>query len=494
VKAPSLTVRLSLLFAGSTVALLLGLGWTLERSVASHFRELDEHVIAGKLALVRNLLGKATTPQALASLPADLDAALVGHPGLALRVRAADGGVRFVSARGRLPPETATARSAPRGSDDILWVSWEEGSHAFRGLIARVPVGLPAQTKAGTVPGMGEPPLDTVAIGLDTSHHRAFMSEFRRILVLAMPLAAALAAALGWAVTHAGLRPLRRITALAANLDASRLGARLPETRVPPEIKSLVVAFNAMLARLEDSFQRLSDVSADIAHELRTPISNLTLQTQVALNAARDADQYREVLYSSLEEYERLAQMIGDMLFLARADHGLVRPDAGTLDLASQVQDLFDYFDAWAEERGVSLVLTGSASAQADPLMLRRALSNLLSNAIRHTDPGQPVRVQLQDDGRHARILVENPGLPIPPGQAARLFERFYRADASRGRRRETAGSGTGLGLAIVKSIVEAHGGAVEASSRAGWTRFTVILPNARLRVAAPAPAPGART
>ncbi|SDW76666.1 heavy metal sensor histidine kinase [Thiocapsa roseopersicina] len=493
-KAPSLTVRLSLLFAVSTVALLLGLGWTLERSVAMHFRELDQHEIGGKLALVRNLLAKATTPDALASLPADLDAALVGHPGLALRVQAPDGSVRFVSARGQLPPETAPSRSGPWSADDILWVSWEEGSRAFRGLIARVPVGVPLQPLDATTAKISEPSLDTVAIGLDTSHHRAFMSEFRRILVLAMLLAAALAAALGWAVTHAGLRPLRRITALAADLDASRLGARLPETRVPPEIKSLVVAFNAMLARLEDSFQRLSDVSADIAHELRTPISNLTLQTQVALNAARDADQYREVLYSSLEEYERMGQMIGDMLFLARADHGLVRPDAGALDLAIQVQDLFDYFDAWAEERGVSLLLTGSACARADPLMLRRALSNLLSNAIRHTGAGAQVRVKLKDDGRLVRIRVENPGPPIPPEQAARLFERFYRADPARGRRGETAGSGTGLGLAIVKSIVEAHGGAVAAASSAGWTRFTVTLPSPHRHSASQAPAPSAGT
>lgn len=493
-KPPSLTVRLSLLFAVSTVALLLGLGWTLERAVALHFRELDHHEIAGKLALVRNLLGKATTPAALASLPADLEAALVGHPGLALRVRAPDGSVRFVSARGQLPPETTSARSGSGQTDDILWVRWDDGPRAFRGLIARVPVGASRQTRDATTAGMAEPPSDTVAIGLDISHHQAFMAEFRRILVLAMLLAAAAAAALGWAVTHAGLRPLRRITALAADLDASRLGARLPETRVPPEIKSLVVAFNAMLARLQDSFQRLSDVSADIAHELRTPISNLTLQTQVALNAARDADQYREVLYSSLEEYERMGQMIGDMLFLARADHGLLHPTADVLDLAAQVRDLFDYFDAWAEERGVSLVSTGSACARADPLMLRRALSNLLSNAIRHTGAGQQVRVELEDDGRLVRIFVENPGPPIPPEQAARLFERFYRADPARGRRGETAGSGTGLGLAIVKSIIEAHGGAVAASSSAGCTRFTVNLPSAHPRSAAQATAHSAGT
>lgn len=486
-KAPSLTARLSLLFALAIVAVLSGLGWTLERSVALHFRELDHHELAGKLELVRNLLGKATTPAALAALPADLDAALVGHPGLALQVEADDGSIRFATASGHVPHAASPAGIASdrfqhlhtddsnlRDPDhtDIAWLQWQDGPRAFQGLIARLPVGMQ--------PRRGEPSLASVAIGLDSSHHQAFIAEFRRILVLAMLLAAAAAAALGWAVTRAGLSPLRRITALAADLDASRLGARLPETRVPAEIKSLVVAFNAMLARLEDSFRRLSDVSADIAHELRTPISTLTLQTQVALNAARDADQYREVLYSSLEEYERMGQMIGDMLFLARADHGLLHPAADALDLAAQVRDLFDYFDAWAEERKVSLVLTGSACARADALMLRRALSNLLSNAIRHTVAGQQVRVHLDEDTGLAKILVENPGPPISPEQLARLFERFYRADPARGRRGDAAGSGTGLGLAIVKSICEALGGGVAVTSDAGWTRFLVTLPTAR--------------
>jgi two-component system, OmpR family, heavy metal sensor histidine kinase CusS len=487
VRALSLTARLSLLFALATVAVLLGLGWTLERSVALHFRELDHHELAGKLELVRNLLGKATTPGALAALPADLDAALVGHPGLALQVEADDGSIRFATASVHIPHGTSPTSTASdtlphlhtkdlhlpdTHPKDIQWLHWQDGSRAFHGLIARLPV--------GTQEGQGEPSLASVAIGLDSSHHQAFMAEFRRILGLAILLAAAAAAALGWAATRAGLRPLRRITALAADLDASRLGARLPETRVPAEIKSLVVAFNAMLARLEDSFRRLSDVSADIAHELRTPIANLTLQTEVALNAARDAEQYREVLYSSLEEYERLGHMIGDMLFLARADHGLLHPSADSLDLAVQVQDLFDYFDAWAEERKVSLVLTGGACARADALMLRRALSNLLSNAIRHTGAGQHVRVHLAEDTGLAQILVENPGPPIPPDRLARLFERFYRADPARGRRGDAAGSGTGLGLAIVKSICEALGGGVAVTSDAGWTRFLVTLPGAR--------------
>jgi two-component system heavy metal sensor histidine kinase CusS len=481
-KAASLTARLSLLFALSTVAVLLGLGWTLERLVEVHFREIDHHEIAGKLALVRNLLVKATTPASLATLPAELEAALVGHPGLALRVQAADGSLRFASVSGQVPPRMPVARPGGEAVEGVLWVRWQDGAHAFSGLIARVAIGV------------SEAPPDTVAIGLDISHHQAFLDEFRRILGLAMLLAAAAAAALGWAVTRAGLRPLRRITALAADLDASRLGDRLPEARVPAEIKALVIAFNAMLARLEASFQRLSDVSADMAHELRTPISNLTLQTQVALNAARDADQYREILYSSLEEYERLGRMIGDMLFLARADQGLLRPVTAILDLAAQVRDLFDYFEAWAEEQGVSLALTGSAYVRGDPSMLRRALSNLLSNAIRHTSAGQQVCVQLTDDKQWCRITIQNPGPTLSPEQLPRLFERFYRADPARGRQGVGSGPGTGLGLAIVKSIAEAHGGGIAVTSEAGRTCFVVTLPGAWRHTPRMAPAATAGT
>ncbi len=261
------------------------------------------------------------------------------------------------------------------------------------------------------------------------------------------------------------------------SLEANRLGARLPQTRVPAEVETLVVAFNAMLARLEDSFQRLSEFSSDIAHELRTPVSNLMVQTQVALSGMRTCNQYREVLYSSLEEYERMAQTIGDMLFLAQADNGLLKPSTGPVDLAAEVRGLFEYFDPWSEERGVTLALNGTAAVPGDRLMLRRALSNLLSNAIRHTPAGQGVRVRLESDAEVIRVMVENPGPAIPAEHLPRLFDRFYRVDPARRRQ----GEGAGLGLAIVKSIVAAHGGTIGVTSTERGTRFVIVLPNSGL-------------
>ena len=229
-----------------------------------------------------------------------------------------------------------------------------------------------------------------------------------------------------------------------------------------------------MLSRLEDSFKRLSDFSSDLAHELRTPISNLMTQTQVALAQARSAEAYREILYSSMEEYDRLARMVGDMLFLAKADHDLIVPRHETVDLAAEVTGLFEFYDALAESHGVHLALSGQAAVAGDKLMLRRALSNLISNAIRHTPLEGTISVQIEACGTdRVCIAVGNPGTPIPPEHLPRLFERFYRVDASRQR----GGEGAGLGLAITQSIVAAHRGTLTVHSDAERTRFDIVLP-----------------
>jgi two-component system heavy metal sensor histidine kinase CusS len=200
-------------------------------------------------------------------------------------------------------------------------------------------------------------------------------------------------------------------------------------------------------------------------------------QTQVALSRARTIDEYREILYSNMEEYERMAQMVGDMLFLAQADNGASEKETTDLDLAVEVRALFDYYEGWAEERGVSLALEGAAKTTGDRLMLQRALGNLLSNAIRHTPAGGTVRVRLgtSDDGG-VEIMVENPGTVISPEHLPKLFDRFYRVDPSRQRN----GEGAGLGLAIVKSIIDAHGGKIDITSAAGRTTFQIVLPAPR--------------
>jgi two-component system heavy metal sensor histidine kinase CusS len=242
------------------------------------------------------------------------------------------------------------------------------------------------------------------------------------------------------------------------------------------ELIDLAAAFNGMLARLEDSFRRLSEFSSDLAHELRTPIGSLMTQTHVALSRPRSADEYREVLYSNSDEYERLARMIADMLFLAKSDNGLIVPRSETVDLAIEVRELFEFYDALAEDHGVRLALTGNGAVVGERLMLRRAVSNLLSNAINHTPRGGCVNVRIEREGDGAvRLAVENPGGGIAAEHLPRVFDRFYRVDPSRQRSTD----GAGLGLAITKSIVAAHRGTVHAFSADGLTRFEIVFPAA---------------
>lgn len=451
-KSLSLTARVSLLFSLGVTVVLFGLGWLVAWSVDLHFQEMDRHELEGKLALVANLLAKADSPEALDDVPKELDDALVGHEGLSVTLVDAQGNKWFASRDLDFPAELFRAPS------DYGLTVWREGERGFRGLKTTVTT--------------GDGRALTAAIVLNISHHLHFIDAFKKGVAVAMTLAALLTAGLGWLAVHSGLLPLRRMTDLAASLSANRLDQRLPETGLPPEIRVLAVAFNAMLDRLEDSFRRLSEFSSDIAHELRTPVSNLLTQTQVSLTRPRTAAEYREVLQSSAEEYERLARMIGDMLFLAKADNRLLAINSENVDLGGEVGKLVEFYGILAEEQGIRLEVAGSASATGDRLMLRRAVSNLLSNAIRHSTTGNTVTIRLDSDSTGAVIAVENPG-SIPAEHLPRLFDRFYTGDPAR----RAGGEGLGLGLAIVRSIVEVHGGKISAASEDGLTRFVVCLP-----------------
>lgn len=193
----------------------------------------------------------------------------------------------------------------------------------------------------------------------------------------------------------------------------------------------------------------------------------------MAVGQTRSADEYREVLYSNLEEFWRLNRMINDMLFLAQTGNDPRNLDLEIVNLTETIQGLFEYFEAWLEEQGVLLQVKGRAvPIRADREMLRRALSNLLSNAIRYTPRGETVTVRVSQNEQATTISVENPGERIPAEDLPKLFNRFYRGDPSRQRK----GDGAGLGLAIVKSIIEAHGGKVRVESDDALTRFEVVL------------------
>ena len=454
----SLTFRLTLLFAVISTTVLLLLGLLIGRAVEQHFVEEDMVLMMGKLRLAGNLLEKVQTNADVKPLAAQLADALVGHHGLAMRVAAADGGIWF-STEAPFPDvllDRARTRNPP------LPQTWRHGSSAtpWRGVAALMPTAAPGSQAV------------LVSVAIDITHHEIFMTSFQRTLWLCVIFAAALAGFLGWVAVRRGLAPLESIRAGVASVTANRLDYRLAVDAVPIELAVLANTLNAMLLRLEESFQRLKDFSSDLAHELRTPVSNLMTVTQVALSRARSPEEYRDVLASNTEEFERLTRMIGDMLFLAEADNGRIVPNRLEVMLHDEVRQLFDFFDALAEEKALTFSLIGSGVISGDRLMLRRALANLLSNAIRHTPHGGRIQVRINAADEGLMLSVENTGEPIAPQHLPRIFDRFYRADPSRHR----SGEGVGLGLAITRSIILAHGGEIGVRTTADGVCFDLRM------------------
>jgi two-component system heavy metal sensor histidine kinase CusS len=456
----SLTARLTLLFAAGSCTVLLALGWSIGGSIEQHFEEQDRFVLAGKMLLAQHTIERVASPEEYAQLPTLLDDALVGHHDLVVQVLGPQRNVLLASPNVDF---SDALRSPTNANTAPALTTWTQNGRTYRGMTHAISTAIVAM-----------PPL-VVTVAVDIAHHAHFMHLFLRTLWLFVAGAAVATGLLGWFAASRGLAPLRAMRERAAGVTAHKLDQRLPVDAVPPELADLAQTLNAMLARLEDAFKRLSDFSSDIAHELRTPVSNLMTQIQVSLSRPRDAASYREILESNAEECERLTRMISDMLFLAKTEStqtgALMTANSEPVDLARAVGELFDFYEALAEEKSVRLKMSGHCTVVGDRLMLRRAISNLLSNALRYTPSGGAILVTLAQTPEHALLTVDNPGETIPAQHLPRLFERFYRADASR---QHASGEGTGLGLAITQAIVQAHKGTITAESNAGHTRFSM--------------------
>jgi len=456
----SITRRLTLLFVIASSAVLLALGFVIASSVEKHFEQLDMEVLTGKMELARHTLEKLKSKDDLDRITQLLDNALVGHHGLEVIVFVPPHDVIFATPNANFPLDLMAASAA---QSPYRPLTWTQGEQTYRGIAAELPTGISDLS-----------PL-IVAVATDIAHHQAFIRSFLQTLWVFVAGAAVLTGFLGWAAARRGLAPLRAMREQTQAVTAQQLNHRLPVESAPVELAELAQSLNEMLARLEETFHRLSDFSSDIAHELRTPVSNLMTQTQVALSRVRSADDYRSILESNAEEFEHMARMISDMLLLAKAENGLVVPTRETVSLATEVHALFDYYDAVAEEKGLHLALEGDGEVTADKLMLRRALGNLLSNAVRHSTANTTVRVTISASPDAVSIGMENTGDGIAPEYLERVFDRFFRVDPSRQR----ASEGTGLGLAITKSIILAHGGTISVASVGAVTTFTIRLPRA---------------
>jgi two-component system, OmpR family, heavy metal sensor histidine kinase CusS len=331
----------------------------------------------------------------------------------------------------------------------------------YRVLLAQLPVppGVAGAAPHGTV---------LAALALELMQTREVVVRGWKIFALALVASAAMALLAGMLIARRIVRVAQRLGTAATRISARALHERLALEGAPRELRDSGIAFNHMLDRLEGSFKRLSEFSSDLAHDLRTPVNNLLGEAQVALSRPRSAAEYRAVLESAVEDYERISRLIENMLFLARADDAQASLQCEWVELGHDADRVHDYFEPLAEERGVRIVCNGCAARRrvwADKILLRRAIANLVANALRYASSGSTVSIDATLHGDGACTLeISNEGPPIAPQHQARIFDRLYRVDPSR----VGSAAGFGLGLAIVKSIMELHGGRATVSSAPG--------------------------
>lgn len=444
----SLSLRLALMFALVSTALLGAIGFYLYQSLEREIAWRDDQALLGRLERMAALLDDSDSIEVLRERP-QLYANMLGNRDSLLWVLGESGAPLIEINPVQLAIPQLPPADHPRLEDlvDQARLAWIHIERPRGGL--------------------------TLIAGKLLAEREQMLAAYRLKLWLALTAGALLAFLLGWLVSERGLRPVRQLTRRALAIDVQHLHLRIENSAELSELRALSEALNQMLARLEAGFAQLSRFSEDLAHEMRTPLSNLMGQTQQTLRRVRSLEDYQSLLASNQEEYERLARMINNMLFLARTEQVDAAIHRQEIDLAETVEQLGDYFEGVAEEQQMRVVNEASGSLHADPDLLRRALANLIANALRYGATGTEVRVSSEQTADNVVITVENSGEPIAAEHLPRLFDRFYRCDPSRAQ----PGDSGGLGLAIVRSIMQLHGGEVRVTSDAAITCFSLSFP-----------------
>lgn len=447
----SLSLRLAGLFAMVSMLLLSGIGVYLYQSLQREIVWRDDQALLGRVDRIRSIISSTEDLAGLSQRP-QLYENMLGNRDNLLWV---------IDPQGRPiidinPPQLPVPRVSTHSNPQLL------------DAVSAQPVRLAVQS----VP-YGSQQL-TIIAGKLLFERQQMLATYQRTIALAVLLGTVLAFGLGWLISVRGLRPVRRLAAQAATIDVQHLDLRLQPFAQGHELAVLSGTLNQMLDRLERGFLQLSRFSEDLAHEMRTPLNNLLGQTSLALQQQRSAQDYQELLFSNQEEYERLARMIDNMLFLARAEQANAAIKPEWIQLADLVEQLCDYFEGMAEEQHVSLSNKTSGELWAEPELVRRALANLIANALRYADPNTTITIQSQQTAERLELSVSNQGITIEPDQIELIFQRFYRCDASR----QHSGDSGGLGLAIVRSIMQLHQGQVSVNSSAKNTCFRLVFPN----------------
>jgi two-component system heavy metal sensor histidine kinase CusS len=461
----SLAGRLTWYYVASTALLLflatLFLYWALRRSLTA--QELA--LASGKLEVVRLLLRQqADKPELLAS---EIEHEVSPRGPLRYYIRVLDAkGALVIETPGMadaLPAEIFPSPPAPISSSRLPAHQLEVQTKSYLLLAAQGVIG-------GSSPQRG-----VLQIALDISQNDQILRGYRIQLAAMLGIGVLLSALLGSWVARSGLRPLEDITRATRQITASRLHERLGSQRWPRELLVLAGGFDEMLDRLQNSFNRLGQFTGDMAHALRNPINNLRGEAEVALARERSPKEYQHTLASSLEEHERLSRMIEAMLFIARADNAHSVLERVSFPIRREMEAVREFYDALASEQGVTVCCEGDALMYAEPILVRRAISNLLANALKHTPASGSVSISARTlDAAITEIKVRDTGKGIGPEHLPKVFDRFYQADPSR----DQTSQGAGLGLAIVQSIMRLHGGTASIESTPGQgTTVTLLFP-----------------
>lgn len=309
-------------------------------------------------------------------------------------------------------------------------------------------------------------------IAIDSTSYMGTLTDFTKTLIMITAIGVMLVASVGFMIAKIGLRPVKNLSSQAQYLLPGDDNQRLDTLTLPHELKDLASSFNGVLARQAVAWRQLESFNADVAHELRTPLTNLIGQTQLGLSHKHDIYELQELLGSNLEELERMASIVNDMLFLSHAQAGEYATQRTEVSVNTEAQKTVEYIEPLLADKGLQVKVGGDVTACIDHRLFHRALANLLSNSARYAYPNSTVTVAIKQKGDIVSVAVSNHGESIADEQLERLFERFYRIDSSR----SSSHTHHGLGLSIVRAVALMHKGNVFASSNDGTNTFGLTL------------------
>ncbi|WP_321815313.1 MULTISPECIES: heavy metal sensor histidine kinase [unclassified Paraburkholderia] len=483
----SLALTLALVFSATTLAVFACVGWYLYVALAHQVRKQDDQEIVLAARHVRRLAAELASTQDARLHAQRLSSAVLGNQAMAMRIVDAQGATVSAHDEGETFDEPPKPPTHAVTADDVDLSPSRAGALVLAPNARIIDTAIREWRSAQGVP-VRSIALDvalrngeTVRVGIarDLRGPLELLDSYRDTLWLAGSVGTLVVLLGSYALVRLALRPLRQIADQAREVTAYRLDQPIRVKHIPAELATLVASLNAMLERLHAGFQRLSQFTTDLAHDMRTPLGNLRGATEIALARPRSDEEYQVVLASNLEECERLSRMIENVIFLARAEHPRFEMRRREFDLRDELERIVEYFEGLADEAGISIRVEGDAQLSADVELFRRALSNLIANALRYTPAGGAILLAVAVRGDSIDVVVENPGAPIPAEFLERIFERFYRVDPSRAQVADSAGASAGLGLAIVRSVMELHGGKVRAESDERSTRFILTFPHA---------------